>query len=740
MADATRTALSVSRASARGCTTRQGTRANAPLALLPIAAALALPVPALSQAGDSSKSPSVLAQAVLPAVEVTGQKPRPPGLGYRPGRSSASGFRDKPVLETPFSVSAFSAELIEDQQARSVAEVLKNDPAVSLASDPLWYDRVNVRGFYLSVDAVQRDGLSINDQGSIALENKAAVELAKGPASMRYGFTSPGGVLNYVVKRPTDNPLARASLQVNGFGGYGAHADFGGRFGAGNAFGVRVNAAVEELASYVDEFNGDRKFFSTLVDWRWSDRLLLELDFEHQRGEKTAPGSPALWWWDSVAEARAAFPRLNARTYAALPWNTEPNEQTYLASRASYRLDENWRLKLNGQLAYLSRDQLSLNPVSVQPDGSYQAFVYASQGQERNNQALQWVVEGDVRTGVLKHELAFGLDTLRRDYRGSDAFYDVIGASNLFAPSAIANPNVASTPAYLSNRTRQRSYFVSDTVHIGGQWQVLAGLRRTEIEVGERAGIDAPLRTTYDKAVVNPTAAVLFKPAGLWTIYGSYAEGIEQGGTAPLGTVNQNSVLEPIESKQVELGTKLQMFEGALLTAALFEIDKALEYINGSNVYVQDGRQVHRGVELTVQGQVLPMLRVIAGTAWLQAKVEDSGDVTLDGKRPQGVPQWQANVYADLDLGTWQPGLSVNGGVYYGGKKAIDAENTWFADAFVRLDLGARYTQRLTAGRSATYRLVIENVTDQRYLANTTWGALTFGAPRTVKAAATVDF
>jgi iron complex outermembrane receptor protein len=708
--------------------------------LLPIAAALVLPVSAWAQDSESSTAQSALAQAALPGVEVTGQKPRPPELGYRPGRSAASGFRDTPVLETPFSVSVFSAELIEDQQARSVAEVLKNDPAVTLASDPLWYDRVNVRGFYLSTDAVQRDGLSINDQGSIALENKAAVELTKGPASMRYGFTSPGGVLNYVVKRPTDNPLARASLQANGFGGYGANADFGGRFGAGNAFGVRVNAAVEELASYVDEFNGDRKFFSTFFDWRWSDQLLIELDFEHQQGEKTAPGSPSLWWWDSVAEARAAFPRLDAKTYVAQPWNVEPNEQTYFAGRASYRFNAQWRMRLAGQSAYLSRDQLSLGPVSVQPDGTFDAFLYAAPDQERNNHALQWVVEGDVITGTLKHELAFGIDDLRRDMTAPDGFYDSIGTGNLFTPRAIANPNVASTPSYLFNRTEQRSYFLSDTIRIGERWQVLGGLRRTEIEISGQAAAGAPRMTSYDKSVVNPTAAVLFKPAAAWTVYGSYAEGIEQGGTAPLGTANQNEVLDPLQSKQVELGSKLQLPGGALLTAALFEIDRGLEYVNSANVYVQDGRQVHRGVELAVQGQVLPMLRVVAGTAWLQAKVEDSGDPTLDGKRPQGVPQWQANVFADLDLGTWQPGLSVNGGVYYGGKKAIDIENTWFADAFVRLDLGARYMQRLAAGRSATYRLVIENVADKRYLANTTWGALTFGAPRTVKAAATVDF
>ena len=74
--------------------------------------------------------------------------------GYWSSISSASGFRAKAVLDTPSSVTSFPEEVIRDQQARSVTDVIKNDPSVVQAESPLWYDRVMVRGFYLSTDAI----------------------------------------------------------------------------------------------------------------------------------------------------------------------------------------------------------------------------------------------------------------------------------------------------------------------------------------------------------------------------------------------------------------------------------------------------------------------------------------------------------------------------------------------------------------------------------------------------------
>jgi iron complex outermembrane recepter protein len=688
-----------------------------------------------SMATASDTLPEVLVTAGADAGGPTARE-----RGYRAEQSAATGFREQPILDTPFSVAAIPAEVIADQQARTLVDVVKNDPSVSRSSSPLWYDRINLRGFYLGVDAVFRDGLGINDQGNIALENKAAVELSKGLSALRYGATSPGGTINYVVKRPPDEPLARLRLYGDGHGTYGTHADLGGRFGDENQFGVRVNAAWEEPDTYVDDYQAERRFFSTFADWQVTPDLRVELDFEYQDQEKSALDIPSLWAWDSLEEARAAFDSLEPDTVGRQPWAVEPNIQTYLAGHLHYRLNEDWRLRLSALSARLKRDQNSVNVVSAQPNGDYDMYLYYSPGQERNNTAFQAVVEGDVTTGPVYHALAFGYDGIRRDMTYPDGFYDVIGTGNLFTNPRVPNPNASSDPAYLANRSEQTSFFLTDTLSIGEQVQLFAGVRHTDLRAYGRGSAADPLTTRYDQSAVNPSFGLVYKPVPALSLYASYAEGIERGGTAPVGTTNQDEMMDPVESTQYEAGVKYELGEGALLTAALFRIDKGLEYINAGNTYVQDGRQIHEGAELTLSGHVTRDLRLIAGAAWLDALVDKTSDTSLVGKRPQGVPEWQANLFADYDLSRWVPGLAANGGLYYGGEKPIDIDNIWQADSWVRLDLGVRYEHRIGSGRLATWRVSLENVTDERYLANTTWGYLEFGAPRTLLASVEIAF
>lgn len=678
--------------------------------------------------------------------------------GYRSQRSAVSGFRAQDVLDTPFSVATFSAEVIEDQQAKSLADVIRNDPSISLAGDPHWFERVNVRGFNLSTNAVYRDGLSINDQGSIALENKAAIEVNKGLSALRYGATSPGGTINYVVKRPTLEPLRMVGLNANDDGGVGVRADLSGRFGKDAQFGYRINAAAEELRSYVKPFKGDKQFVSGFFDWQISDRLTLELDLEHQRLDKLSLRGPFLWWWGwgedgaAVAAAQAAFDRLGPDTYATQKWAMEPNEQTYIVARASYQINDEWKIRLAAHRSELWRDQNSSSVWDVvSPNGDYEADIFYSPDQERNNTAYQLVFEGDVTHGSMRHELAFGYDQVQRDMTFPDGVYDSIGFDNIFNPVGMPRPGVGPAdagPSYLANRSRQRSFFVTDNFTINEHWGVFSGLRHTTIQQFSGGSATQRPSKSYDQSVVNPTFGLIYKPTPTSTLYISYAEGIEQGGVVGLGGAtpytNARAQLPPLESRQYEAGWKWELNSETMLTAAVFEIDKGLEIDrnngNGTRTRVQDGRQVHRGVEFTAGGQLSPNLRMIAGVAYIDAKIEKTSNAALRGKTPQGIPEWQANLYADYSLNAWIPGLSVNGGVYYGGRKSIDPGNLWFADSYVRLDGGIKYVQRFAGGQQATYRLSIENLTDKRYLSNTTFGALQFGAPRTVRLSANLSF
>lgn len=342
----------------------------------------------------------------------------------------------------------------------------------------------------------------------------------------------------------------------------------------------------------------------------------------------------------------------------------------------------------------------------------------------------------------------FGYDHVQRDMTYPEGVYESIGFDNMFNPVGLPRPPVGPAgagPSYLANRTQQQSWFLTDNIVLNDQWQVFAGLRHTALKQFGAGSATDPVTQRYDRSKTNPTLGIVYKPVQRGSVYLSYAEGIEQGGVVNgANYTNNREQLPPLTSQQVEAGVKWEMGRDAIMTAAVFQIDKGLEIDrsngNATRTRVQDGRQVHRGLEVTASGQMTPTLKLLAGIAHLDAKVTQTNNLALIGKKPQGVPEWQANLYADYSLGGWLPGLSINAGLYYGGKKAIDPGNLWFADSHARLDAGLKYAQKRTGAQQATYRLTIDNLTDKRYLTNTVFGALQFGAPRTVHVSAAFDF
>ena len=659
---------------------------------------------------------------------------------YRISSSAATGSRAQPVKDTPFSVAAFSSEFIEDIQANTLLDVTRNDPSVAPSGDPLWFDRISVRGFGLSVNAVFRDGLGINDQGTIALDNKESIEITKGLSSTRQGITSPGGTLNYVLKRPLDTPLTRMTTFGDTFGGFGASTDISRRFGTDERFGVRLNFAGEEIRSFVDEVEGDRTFASAAFDWRATERLLLEFETEYQDKEISSARGPNLGSFATTAAAKAFLPRLGPEIRVTQPWVVEPNEQLYYSGRATYELTDDWRVRLSAQRSELTRDQLGLTARNVQPNGDYDINYFFSPDQERNNDAVLAVIEGDIKTGPVLHELALGYDYVRRDMVFNNGFSGTIGNGNLFNDPVIPQLVIASGPPFLQFRSNQHSLFLTDTAKFNDWLELFGGARLTRFQNNRGTALGV-LNETYDKEVVIPTGGIVIKPNPSLSLYAIYAEGIEQGGTAPITAANANVVFDPLMSEQIEIGAKWELPAGALLTVAAFEIDKGLEFIDpGSNLFVQDGRQVHRGIEATISGRVGERLRLIAGAAWLDAKVERTANPALVGKNPQGLPEWQANLYADYDLADIVEGLSVNAGLYYTGEKAVDQLNTFHVDDYVRLDLGLRYQHALGDSSTATWRLSVENISDEEYVADTSFGSLVFGSPLAARVSFSVDF
>ncbi len=278
---------------------------------------------------------------------------------------------------------------------------------------------------------------------------------------------------------------------------------------------------------------------------------------------------------------------------------------------------------------------------------------------------------------------------------------------------------------------------MTDSVQFDEQWSVLMGLRYGEVANGVGAG-------RLGASAVSPSVALRYKPQKNATIYTTFSEGLEAGGRAPKGTVNEDEIMGALRSKQAEAGFKWELPEGrGELTTAVFYITQPLEYTTGAGVYTQSGEKAVYGWELGKVYNWTPGFRTSAGFTLLNAEQKETGDPLADGKLPQSVATFQANVGVDYDLPIIE-GLSLGSRLYYVGDRYADSYEGIEMDAYFRLDASVKYKWTMMDARW-TARVNVENVLDEKYFAGGYYfggfgGNIFYGAPVNARFSLAVDF
>jgi iron complex outermembrane receptor protein len=234
--------------------------------------------------------------------------------------------------------------------------------------------------------------------------------------------------------------------------------------------------------------------------------------------------------------------------------------------------------------------------------------------------------------------------------------------------------------------------------------------------------------------------ALVYSPRDNASLYASYAQGLEHGGIAPIETSNANRALPPGKSKQVEVGAKA-LVGGVSYTAALYQIEKGLEYTDASNTFVRNGEARHRGIEFAAQGKLTRELLVGASATALHTEQSGTGQAIYDGKRVTNVPAFKSTVFAEYTMAQ-VPGLKINGDWQFAGKKAFDEQNTVMVPKYHVLNLGASYSTRI-GGAPTVIRAQVRNALDKFYWRDVTpdlGGYLFPGAERTFRLSAQVFF
>lgn len=692
------------------------------------------------------------ADTELPAVTVTGEDTS----GYQAHSASVGGFEAAPLLDTPASISVVTEALIKDRQARLLSEVLQNDASVGESYAPVgYYENFVVRGFSLnSASSYKINGRTITGEQNVGLENKQQVELLKGLSGLQSGVSEPGGLVNYVTKRPANVRSVTVSTDDRG-SGYLA-TDVGGFFGNEQQFGLRANVAHEELHSYVEHTNGQRDFASLAFDWNISPDALLQLDAEYQtREQRSAPGYQLLG--GTRLPHHASPKKLLAHQSGSNPVTTDALN---LNGNFEYRFSDTWKGTISASRSRVVIDDYSsfawgcygsascasaAVPNYFSPEGDYDIYDFRSPDDTRRNDEVQAAFTGAFDTVGLGHELSVGASAFRRVVDKRDTINVMIGSANIDSePADFARYDGPLNDSYRRLDSRQYGLFFNDRISFNEQWQTVLGGR--EVRLDEET-FDSQGETTRhtQRYVFLPQAALIYKPLHNLALYTRYSKGLSLGGEAAWFTTNAFEILAPTVSRQIEAGIKYD-WQRISLAAALFQIRQAYQYSrpndDGTFTFTQQGEQKNTGLELSANGWASQRLQIAASVAAIRARVSDSGTPAYEGHQAINVPTLRANLQGDYAL-PGIDGLALLGGVQYSASKYANRQGGVETGAYAIFNVGSRYSTRID-GYDTVFRLTVDNLFDKRYWRDAGEylgdGYLFQGAPLTARLSASINF
>lgn len=666
---------------------------------------------------------------------------------YTAQNASSGALGDRPLLDTPFSIDAVTQELIENRQANNLVDVYKGDASATPISSGYTSETssISVRGLQLdTLNGYHINGLTVPVWGSdLPIESFQQIELLKGLGGFMYGFGQPGGMLNFVTKKPTDETTERFRVGYSSRGTYTKEADLGGRFGERKQFGYRLDAVDEDGDNYVKGSHVKRDSLSLGLDWRIVDNLVWHFDSLYQRRKVTGTPYGIIPCQDFSACANpsdfVSIPAALKGSQRVASTDTSYSTTVKFASTGvAWQISPDWHLNVDYGWSWQSRTNRDSAIFLLDDSGSYNENQYLGYDTWTYSTA-QAVLAGKFTTGPIGHEIAVGTSWLQQTTRYDDPQPSQLslGDGNLGDPGNFAVPQTGIDHHVRNEQViTQRSLFASDTLSFGEHWQALLGLRSIDYT---QNGYDylgnGAVNAHYHKSPVTPTYALMYKPVEAATIYASYVKSLEAGSSVPqgLGYANEGQVFGPLTSKQYELGAKWQ--QGSWnYGAAAFRIERGLDYgqaVGDQIYYVQNGQTRFDGIELSAKGQLGSDWTLLGSLMWLDAK-NVRADPAVDGKRAYGDPRAQASVYLEYAVPTL-PGLVFSAGGQYVGNRPLEADNSNIAKAYHTFDLGARYSTHI-GHTPVIYRINLDNVTNERYWL-TAWEAiLNQGPPRVLRA------
>lgn len=655
---------------------------------------------------------------------------------YKASRARTATKSDMPINETAQSISVVSSEQIRDQSAQTFADTLKFVAGVDAGQrGRRGLDDFSIRGFVQS-DYVLRDGMRMfYDTAWVQSEpfGFERVEIMKGPASVLYGQTGPGGFANVVSKRPTDQPLATVGLTLGNYDQQQWTADFSDALNRDGTLRYRLVALTSESNDQVDFVDRSRTYIAPSLTWDIGDRTSITVLTSYQKSHYVpVRGLPAEGTVLSNPNGRIPFSR-----FVGVPGlDKYETEMSLLGYEFSHMFND----------TFTFRQHVRYNTFNV--DGAFtdttngltaNKLNYQRRLNVRNLSAQMWTMDNQLaarfNTFGVKHDLLMGADILH--YNMGRTFTNRnVSALNLYQPNyaaAVVGAPVVVAGSTGSDMARQTGLYLQDIIKVGDGWNLQLGVRHDETDLLQTRVNNT--RTKSDPSKTTGKAGLLYAFESGWSPYLSYSESF-----LPLtGNTADGSPFKPETGEQREAGIKYESPDHQFGTSfAVYDLKRqnvTTTDPNNTSFSIQTGEQRHKGFEFETTGQLTDRLNAVATYTYIDAEITKSTTNTL-GKRPILVAKNMANVWLRYDLYGWVQGLGIGAGARHIGEQAGDAQNSFDVPSYTLFDAGLYYNTV-----SWRFALNARNLANKQYIAGCASINQCYpGDPRTVMLTANYSF
>ena len=718
---------------------------------------------------DSSWESTNPTLTTLREVTVVAQRESPDGSpasdpsGYSPLEAKGATRTLAPVMETPVSEQVISQQVLKDQQTVYLNDALQNVSGVTPQGSLIPSDSFAIRGFDMQnltfEDGFRNTKYNVGFQRSMA--NVQDIEVVKGPASVLYGQSEPGGLVNVVTKKPMDRFYFAIQEQIGSYNFYRTTVDMSAPINREKTLLYRFNLDQENSGSFRNFINTDRTALFPTIEWKPTrdDHATVELGY--LTGIQTYDnGSPFL------TNGRTA-PVSIRNNYAEPNANVGNIQDFWVKANATHSFSDDLVLHAGYRTESISNPMPNQQYYAgeVGSDGNLQRYYSGNTINQNWSQEVLADLTARFKTWIIKHEALAGFDFFQQTYHYNynyPSWENPVPPINIYNP-VYGQPLPAFDPALSGDTfTSQTSLgaFFQDQMELPWHFHGLAGFRYNSVTTAN-SYYGTNNSTVTDVPPLTPRFGLLWNPVKPVSLYASYTA--NYGATAIGAQTVNGQPLAPQTAQQWEYGIKGEFLEGKLTaTASIYQLTKEnIPTVDPSNpgFWTSVGQARSRGLELEVAGEILPGWRVIGGYSYINCTItQDNGNgfgPSMQGLRFPGVPYNSGSLWSTYEIqGGPLKRLKFGAGVVgRSGEQAYSVQYTYDADgnplppsyltetipAFAVVNLMAAYPCQIGKTK-LTAQVNINNLFDTTYYSTVIPYSAMPGAPINVLASLKLEF